>query len=119
MTLAQKLCCLIQNSSTLGVDVSTCLQVDVRLKPILLRLCARYVLQERRRGLALDPVANFHLRNGGCFPDTLNHKRVIVWGLCHPLFLTMERDVDLEVAATFALTVSSTGGGHQHLGGTM
>ncbi|KAJ3391197.1 hypothetical protein HDU92_009152 [Lobulomyces angularis] len=36
------------------------------IKPILLSLCARYVLAERKRNLALDPVANFHLRNGAC-----------------------------------------------------
>lgn len=29
-----------------------------------MRLCARYLLLEKRRGFALDPVANFHLRNG-------------------------------------------------------
>ena len=34
------------------------------LRPILMRLAARYLVQERRRRLALDPVANFHLRNG-------------------------------------------------------
>ncbi|KAF9572735.1 hypothetical protein BGW38_008491 [Lunasporangiospora selenospora] len=37
-----------------------------KLHPILLRLCARYILLEKRRHLALDPVANFHLRNGAC-----------------------------------------------------
>ncbi|GAX77318.1 hypothetical protein CEUSTIGMA_g4764.t1 [Chlamydomonas eustigma] len=31
---------------------------------LLLRLTARYLVQERRRNLALDSVANFHLRNG-------------------------------------------------------
>ncbi|KAG0270623.1 hypothetical protein DFQ27_002614 [Actinomortierella ambigua] len=36
------------------------------LRPILTRLCARYLLVEKRRHLALDPVANFHLRNGAC-----------------------------------------------------
>ncbi|KAG9289566.1 hypothetical protein G9A89_002339 [Geosiphon pyriformis] len=36
------------------------------LKPILLRLCARYILSEKRNALALDPVANFHIRNGAC-----------------------------------------------------
>ncbi|XP_006816092.1 malonyl-CoA decarboxylase, mitochondrial-like [Saccoglossus kowalevskii] len=30
----------------------------------LLRLCARYLYSEKRRGHALNPVANFHLRNG-------------------------------------------------------
>ncbi|KAG0281669.1 hypothetical protein BGZ96_001057 [Linnemannia gamsii] len=37
-----------------------------KLQPILRRLCARYILLEKRRHLALDPVANFHLRNGAC-----------------------------------------------------
>jgi len=31
---------------------------------ILMRSAARYLLQEKRRKLALDPVAHFHLRNG-------------------------------------------------------
>ncbi|KAF9587559.1 hypothetical protein IFM89_004017, partial [Coptis chinensis] len=30
----------------------------------LLRLCARYLLEEKKRGKALDVVANFHLQNG-------------------------------------------------------
>lgn len=30
----------------------------------MMRLCARYLYLEKRRGCALDPVANFHLRNG-------------------------------------------------------
>ncbi|CAN6546736.1 unnamed protein product [Malus baccata var. baccata] len=34
------------------------------LKPLLMRLCARYLLQEKKRGKALDSVANFHLQNG-------------------------------------------------------
>ena len=35
------------------------------LQPILMRLCARYLILERREsGLALDPVAHFHLSNG-------------------------------------------------------
>lgn len=34
------------------------------LEPILLRLCARYLLCEKKRGKALDSVANFHLQNG-------------------------------------------------------
>ncbi|KAL6207167.1 hypothetical protein ACLB2K_024412 [Fragaria x ananassa] len=34
------------------------------LKPPLMRLCARYLLQEKKRGKALDFVANFHLQNG-------------------------------------------------------
>ncbi|XP_028792818.1 malonyl-CoA decarboxylase, mitochondrial isoform X2 [Neltuma alba] len=34
------------------------------LQPLLMRLCARYLLQEKKRGKALDSVANFHLQNG-------------------------------------------------------
>lgn len=34
------------------------------LKPILMRLCARYLLEEKKGGKPLDPVANFHLFNG-------------------------------------------------------
>ncbi|KAG2441342.1 hypothetical protein HYH02_009935 [Chlamydomonas schloesseri] len=34
------------------------------LKPLLLRLAARYLVREKRRSFALCPVANFHLRNG-------------------------------------------------------
>ncbi|KAL9255110.1 Malonyl-CoA decarboxylase, mitochondrial-like protein [Drosera capensis] len=30
----------------------------------LMRLCTRYLLQEKKRGKALDSVANFHLQNG-------------------------------------------------------
>lgn len=34
------------------------------MRPAMTRLAAQYLLRERRRGAALDPVANFHLRNG-------------------------------------------------------
>eukprot|EP01134_Creolimax_fragrantissima_P001576 CFRG1576T1 len=34
------------------------------VKPVLMRLCARYLVHERNRKFALDPVANFHVRNG-------------------------------------------------------
>lgn len=40
------------------------MQVEEVVRPILMRLMARYLMRERRRSLALDPVANFHLRNG-------------------------------------------------------
>ncbi|XP_028411972.1 malonyl-CoA decarboxylase, mitochondrial-like isoform X2 [Dendronephthya gigantea] len=36
---------------------------DVLQKP-LLELCASYLCNEKKKGFALDPVANFHLRNG-------------------------------------------------------
>jgi malonyl-CoA decarboxylase len=34
------------------------------VKPILTRLCAQYLLEERKGNEAIDPVANFHLSNG-------------------------------------------------------
>ncbi|KAG5848538.1 malonyl-CoA decarboxylase, mitochondrial [Anguilla anguilla] len=34
------------------------------LEPALMRLCAWYLYGEKRRGYALNPVANFHLHNG-------------------------------------------------------
>ncbi|CAJ0943729.1 unnamed protein product, partial [Mesorhabditis belari] len=34
------------------------------VKPILQRLCAQYLCVEKRNGYALNPVTNFHLRNG-------------------------------------------------------
>ncbi|XP_030851248.1 malonyl-CoA decarboxylase, mitochondrial [Strongylocentrotus purpuratus] len=34
------------------------------LQSPLMRLCARYLYVEKRRKMALNPVANFHLRNG-------------------------------------------------------
>ncbi|XP_071957194.1 malonyl-CoA decarboxylase, mitochondrial-like [Antedon mediterranea] len=38
--------------------------LNAALKLPLTRLCARYLYQEKRRGYAVNPVANFHLRNG-------------------------------------------------------
>ncbi|KAE9043019.1 hypothetical protein PF010_g2158 [Phytophthora fragariae] len=37
------------------------------LKPIMLKLGARYIYHEKKRGKALDPVTNFHVRNGAIF----------------------------------------------------
>ncbi|NIM14612.1 MAG: malonyl-CoA decarboxylase [Candidatus Aminicenantes bacterium] len=45
--------------------------VSKTLKPILMRLCVGYLLQERRGKKALDPVANFHLENGA-FIERIN-----------------------------------------------
>ena len=40
-------------------------KTEAALKPILKRLCARYLMHEKGRGgRALDPVAHFHLTNG-------------------------------------------------------
>ena len=40
------------------------LQAAPLLERVLFRLGAQYLLKEKKRGMALDPVANFHLRNG-------------------------------------------------------
>jgi hypothetical protein len=51
---------LVQDNSWVHLPLA---QQD-SLCPVLLRLCALYLLTERRRNFALDPVAHFHLRNG-------------------------------------------------------
>jgi malonyl-CoA decarboxylase len=38
--------------------------VESTLKPILMRLCAHYLLNVKKGDRAFDPVANFHLANG-------------------------------------------------------
>ena len=46
-------------------DWATDSTVADALEPVLIRLCARYLLQEKnKRGRARDPVAHFHLTNG-------------------------------------------------------
>lgn len=39
-------------------------RASAALEGPLMRLCAGYLVHEKKRGFALDPVANFHLRNG-------------------------------------------------------
>ncbi|KAG0330317.1 hypothetical protein BGZ99_006010 [Dissophora globulifera] len=57
----EQLAAILSNSSTFSSH-----ETMSQLRPILTRLCARYILLEKRRHLALDPVANFHIRNGAC-----------------------------------------------------
>lgn len=40
------------------------LEISKTLKPILMRLCAGYLINEKKDEKAFDPVANFHLSNG-------------------------------------------------------
>jgi hypothetical protein len=40
--------------------------IEQKIRPILMRLCSRYILLEKRRSFAIDQVANFHIRNGAC-----------------------------------------------------
>lgn len=51
---------LVQDNSWVSLPS----QQQENLRPLLMRLCATYLLTERRRNFALDPVAHFHLRNG-------------------------------------------------------
>jgi malonyl-CoA decarboxylase len=51
-------------SETLAGDWNSNEEFVDTVKPILLRLCTRYLLEERQGKRALDPVANFHLANG-------------------------------------------------------
>ncbi|XP_028264283.1 malonyl-CoA decarboxylase, mitochondrial isoform X2 [Parambassis ranga] len=39
-------------------------RLSIVLEPVLMRFCAWYLYGEKRRGCALNPVANFHLQNG-------------------------------------------------------
>ncbi|TYZ69370.1 hypothetical protein PybrP1_005632 [[Pythium] brassicae (nom. inval.)] len=41
--------------------------LESALRPILLKLGARYIYQEKKRGKALCSVSNFHIRNGAIF----------------------------------------------------
>lgn len=51
---------VVENPDWVGNDA-----LAKTLKPVLMRLCARYLAREKRRsGVALDPVAHFHLSNG-------------------------------------------------------
>jgi hypothetical protein len=42
-------------------------EIAAALKPLLLKLGARYIYHEKKRSKALCQVANFHIRNGAIF----------------------------------------------------
>nr|VDD30870.1 unnamed protein product [Brassica oleracea] len=44
-------------------EEQTLMSPDSSSEPILMWFCARYLLQEEKRGKTLDSVANFHLQN--------------------------------------------------------
>ena len=53
-----------KNGHLLKLSLSQFDKLQPILKPILLRLCHRYIVDEKRRNYALDPVTHFHIRNG-------------------------------------------------------
>jgi hypothetical protein len=63
------------------------------LRTPLMRICARYILQEKKRGAALDYVTNFHVRNGavGLFFCTL--QRLAFWSKSTILPNTLRKTV--------------------------
>ncbi len=52
------------NPNPAATGKQTARELPVELKEPLLRLCAHYLVNERHRGRAADPVAHFHLSNG-------------------------------------------------------
>ncbi|KAL6777905.1 hypothetical protein ACKKBG_A16160 [Auxenochlorella protothecoides x Auxenochlorella symbiontica] len=57
--LAERLLVHLENDAWLS-----CHEAEAVVRPWLMRAAAVYLLREKRRGLALDPVAAFHLKNG-------------------------------------------------------
>jgi malonyl-CoA decarboxylase len=47
-----------------GLVTSGCAEIDPGLEEVVTGSCARYLLEAKRDGEPLDPVARFHLRNG-------------------------------------------------------
>lgn len=45
-------------------DWASAKETSAMLKPILMRLCAHYLVNEKKKNKPLDPVASFHLFNG-------------------------------------------------------
>lgn len=48
----------------LDSDWASDAKAAAKLKPLLMRLCAHYLINEKKKQAALDPVAHFHLTNG-------------------------------------------------------
>eukprot|EP00941_MAST-03F_sp_MAST-3F-sp1_P004167 g4167.t1 len=55
---------LLKEVSAPGAQFTETTKENAVLKRVLMRLCARYLLLEKKRGRAKCPVANFHIRNG-------------------------------------------------------
>ncbi|KAF5827300.1 malonyl-CoA decarboxylase-domain-containing protein [Dunaliella salina] len=77
-----------------------CAHVHELFKHILMRNAARYLVLEKRRNLALDPVANFHFRNGAeiqsinWLSDTSEQGLARSFGICVNYVYKLERVYD-------------------------
>ncbi|EFN50856.1 hypothetical protein CHLNCDRAFT_141775 [Chlorella variabilis] len=71
-------------------------RLEAAVEPVLMRLAAHYLLLERRRGLALDPVANFHLRNGAAVMQLNWHADTSPAGLrrSHGIMVNYQYELD-------------------------
>ena len=67
--------------------------LESALKAPLMRLAAHYLLRERHRRRALDPVANFHLRNGAAV-HRLNWKADSQRNSCYGIMVNYVYDMD-------------------------
>lgn len=72
-------------------------KLSIALRGPLIRLGAWYLAKEKHRGRALDPVANFHLRNGACIARINFKADVSAAGLrkSHGLMVNYEYDMGL------------------------
>ena len=85
------------------------------LKPIMLRLGYQYILGERKRKQALDPVANFHIRNGASLyrinyaADLSSMGRKQSFGLMANYMYELERIEDRHVAYVMNGEIETSG----------
>ncbi|VDO49051.1 unnamed protein product [Haemonchus placei] len=54
----------MDNFKKLLTNVTESMAYLEQMKDVLMQLCATYLTSRRHNGFALNPVANFHLRNG-------------------------------------------------------
>jgi hypothetical protein len=59
------------NSSPIDNSKNGIINAINALKYQIIHQCRHYLLTERRRGLALDHVANFHFKNGASFRNVI------------------------------------------------
>ncbi|QIB64997.1 malonyl-CoA decarboxylase [Kineobactrum salinum] len=70
--------------------------LNAKLQPLLMQLCARYLVQEKRGSTPLDPVARFHLGNGASIARINWLGDVSAKGLQQSAGLLVNYEYDLE-----------------------